>query len=81
MKNKRKKITHSLQSPPINLATSAEMKVEHIGFSFVTKLKVVFILLKLSVNWINAMCLEFLSFVTSTLVVAGRGGGDHKRRV
>ena len=54
------------------MATTAKMKVEQIGFSFVTKLKVVFILLK-SVNWINAMCLEFFSFVTSTPVVAGRG--------
>lgn len=35
------KINHSLQSPPINLATTAEIKVEQIGFSFVTKLGVV----------------------------------------
>ena len=73
---KREKINHSLQSSLINLATTAEMKVEQIGFSFVTKLKVVFILFILfkSVNRINAMCPEFLSCVTSMLVVAGSGG-------
>ena len=41
--NKRKKSNHSLQSPPINLATTAKMKVEQISFLFVTKLKGVLI--------------------------------------